>query len=138
MVKQEQKYHKKLIKKEQDIIKWEEVRRIYPNKFVKVQILKYHLEGNNKVVDDMAVIRVIDNNKEATNELMNCKDDTIVYHTANEKISIEIKILGAYRGIIYGYVYLDLNRNLLYNESFKLVWDCRIKNFITIYIVICT
>ena len=82
-------------------MKWEEVRRIYPNKFVKVQILKSHLEGNNKIVDDMAVIRVIDNNKEATNELMNCKDDTIVYHTANEKISIEIKNIRAYRGIIY-------------------------------------
>ncbi len=37
-------------------MKWEEVRRIYPNKFVKVQILKSHLEGNNKIVDDMAVI----------------------------------------------------------------------------------
>ncbi|MCI7443639.1 MAG: hypothetical protein MSA89_11265, partial [Clostridium sp.] len=67
----------------------------------KVQILKSHLEGNNKIVDDMAVIRVIDNNKEATNELINCKDDTIVYHTTNEKISIEIKNIRAYRGIIY-------------------------------------
>jgi len=38
---------------------WEEVRRIYPNKFVKLQILEFHFEGNIKIIDEMALIKVI-------------------------------------------------------------------------------
>lgn len=43
----------------------------------------------------MAVIKVIDDNKSATKELMNCKEGNIVYHTANEKITIEVKNIEA-------------------------------------------
>lgn len=35
--------------------------------------------------------RKIDNNKSATKELMNCSEGTVVYHTANENITIEVK-----------------------------------------------
>lgn len=70
-------------------MKWEEVRRIYPNKFVKLQILEFHFEGNIKIIDEMALIKVIDDNKNAARELFNCETSTIVYHTANEKISVE-------------------------------------------------
>jgi hypothetical protein len=81
-------------------MKWEEVRKTYPDKFVKLQVLEFHLEGNKKYIDDMAVIKVIENNKEATKELVNSKEGTIVYHTANEHIFIEVKNIRAYRGII--------------------------------------
>ena len=47
-------------------MKWEEVRKTYPNTFVKLLILALHLEGNNKIIDDMAVIKAIDDNKGAT------------------------------------------------------------------------
>ena len=77
-------------------MKWDEVKRTYPNKFVKLQILDFHLEGNNKIIDDMAVIKVIDDNKSATKELMNCSEGTVVYHTANEDISIEVKTFKLY------------------------------------------
>lgn len=50
-------------------MKWEEVRRIYPNKFVKLQILEFHFEGNIKIIDEMALIKAIDDNKTATREL---------------------------------------------------------------------
>ena len=70
-------------------MKWEEVRRIYPNKFVKLQILEFHFEGNIKIIDEMALIKAIDDNKSATRELFNCEESTIVYHTANENISVE-------------------------------------------------
>jgi len=40
-------------------MKWEEVRRTYPDKFVKLQILESHMEGTKKYIDDMAVIKVI-------------------------------------------------------------------------------
>lgn len=45
-------------------MKWEEVRKLYPNKFVKLQILEYHMEENKKYIDDMAVIKDIEDNRE--------------------------------------------------------------------------
>ena len=50
-------------------MKWEEVRRTYPDKFVKLQILESHMEEDKKYIDDMAVIKVIEDNREATKEL---------------------------------------------------------------------
>jgi hypothetical protein len=47
-------------------MKWEEVRNIYPDKFVKLQVLESHIEGNKRYIDDMAVIKVIKDNREAT------------------------------------------------------------------------
>jgi hypothetical protein len=32
---------------------WDEVRKSYPNKFVKLQILKSHMENNKKYIDEM-------------------------------------------------------------------------------------
>lgn len=37
-------------------MKWNDVRKIYPNQFVKIQVLEYHMEKNRKYIDDMAVI----------------------------------------------------------------------------------
>ena len=81
-------------------MKWEEVRKLYPNKFVKLQVLEYHMEGNMKYIDDMAVIKAIEDNREATRELVRSKDSILVYHTANESINLEVKNIRAYRGII--------------------------------------
>lgn len=82
-------------------MKWEEVRKIYPNQFVKLQILDYHIVGNIKNIDDMAVIKAMKDNEEATRELIRSTGDIIVYHTSNKNIKIEIKNVRSYRGIIW-------------------------------------
>lgn len=81
-------------------MKWEEVRTIYPNQFVKLQILDYHMADNMKIIDDMAVIKAFKDNKEATKELVRSTGDIIVYHTSNENIEIEIKNIRSYRCIV--------------------------------------
>ena len=81
-------------------MKWEEVRNIYPNKFVKVQILKSHIEDNVRYIDDMAVVQAFEDEKEATRELVRTKDDILVYHTGNDKIEVPIKQIFGYRGVI--------------------------------------
>jgi hypothetical protein len=81
-------------------MKWEEVRRIYPNKFVKIQILDSKIEGNKRYITDMAVIEAYENNEEATKELVRAKDDILVYHTGNERIDIEIKQIFGFRGVV--------------------------------------
>lgn len=79
---------------------WEDIRKTYPNTFVKLQILSSHLEKSNRIIDDMAVIKVIDDNEAVTKELMKCNEGTVVYHTANENIIIEVKNIRRYRGRI--------------------------------------
>ena len=41
-------------------MKWKEVRNIYPNKFVLLRSLEAHIENNRKCIDDVAVVRVLD------------------------------------------------------------------------------
>lgn len=81
-------------------MKWKEVRTIYPDQFVKLQILDYHVVDNMKIIDDMAVIKAFKDNREATKELVRSTGNIIVYHTSNENIEIEIKNVRSYRGIV--------------------------------------
>jgi hypothetical protein len=81
-------------------MKWEEVRKTYPDKFVKLQILESHMEEDKKYIDEMAVVKVIEDNREATKELVNSKDNTLVYHTGNEEIYVIVRNIRGYRGAI--------------------------------------
>ena len=81
-------------------MKWDEVRRIYPNRFVKIQILRDRIENNIRYIDDMAVIKAFDDDKEATRELVRSKNDILVYHTGKEEIKLEIKQVFGFRGAI--------------------------------------
>lgn len=60
-------------------MKWSEVRKMYPNQYVKLNIIDFYLEDDKKVVTDVALINVIEDPKLATKELLNSKGDTIVY-----------------------------------------------------------
>ncbi|MFZ3102148.1 MAG: hypothetical protein WA113_08105 [Desulfitobacteriaceae bacterium] len=81
-------------------MKWEEVRKIYPNRFVKIQILDFHIENNVRYIDDMSVVQAFEDEKEATRELVRTKDDSLVYHTGKEKIEVPIKHIFGFRGAI--------------------------------------
>lgn len=81
-------------------MKWEEVRKAYPGQYVVLTALKYHVEGNKKYVDDMAVVRSIKDPKEATKALVKCKGNTFVYHTDKEEVVMEIVTNPVYRGAL--------------------------------------
>jgi hypothetical protein len=81
-------------------MKWEEVRKTYPDKFVKLQILESHMEEDKKYIDEMAIVKVIEDNREATKELVNSKDNTLVYHTGNESIYVIVRNIRGYSGVI--------------------------------------
>ncbi|GAX88439.1 hypothetical protein [Effusibacillus lacus] len=77
---------------------WEEVRQLYPNQFVLVQALKSRVEENKKYVEEVAVIRPIPDEQEATRVLVRSKGDTFVYHTSKPEIAMPIVIKPIYRG----------------------------------------
>lgn len=71
-------------------MKWQEVRELFPNQFVLVSIIKYHENGDLKVVDEVAPIKAIAN-KDANKEFFNAAQGTIVYHTSNEDCIIHLR-----------------------------------------------
>ena len=81
-------------------MKWQEVRTAYPDQFVKMQILNFHIRDNKKYIDEVAVIKPLRDGKEATSELVHSQNDTIVYHTKNKELIIEIRNITGLRGII--------------------------------------
>jgi len=81
-------------------MKWSEVRELYPNQFVKFEILEFHEDAGIKYVDDVAVIKAIKDGREAMTEFTKCKNSQLVYSTNHEDIKIEkIKHIGIRRSI---------------------------------------
>ena len=80
-------------------MKWEEVRKIYPNRFVKMQVLQGKIENDVRYIEEVSVINAFTDNKEATMELARAKNDIIVFHTSNEKLEIPIKKIFGFRGV---------------------------------------
>lgn len=71
-------------------MKWQEVRDLFPDQFVLVSILDYHVEGDTKIVDEIAPIRPI-SDKDANKEFFSAKPGDMVYHTSNGKFIIHIR-----------------------------------------------
>ena len=82
------------------VMKWEEVRKLYPNQFVKFEIVESHVADNKEYVDDVAVIKAVADGKEAMKEFVNRKEGQYVYSTNNAEVVIElVNYIGIRRGI---------------------------------------
>jgi len=76
-------------------MKWQEVREMYPNQFVKFEIVESHEDEKIKYVDEVAVIKVIKHGREAMIEFTKCKNGQLIYSTENQSIEIEkVKHIG--------------------------------------------
>jgi hypothetical protein len=45
-------------------MKWEEVRKVYPNQYVLLGILQSHIKGDKQHVDEVSLIRTISDPRE--------------------------------------------------------------------------
>ena len=79
-------------------MKWEEVRKLCPDTYVMLEEIESHVEDNKKYVDEVALIRTIEDSKEATRELVKAKGKLFVYHTGNNRIVMEIIRKPGYKG----------------------------------------
>ncbi|SEN67473.1 hypothetical protein SAMN05192533_11739 [Mesobacillus persicus] len=71
-------------------MKWQEVRELFPNQFVLVSILNYHEEEDKKIIDEVAPIRSIPEEK-VNKEFFKVEPGNIVYHTSNEECIVHIR-----------------------------------------------
>jgi len=81
-------------------MKWEEVRKLYPDQFVYMKVLNTQIKDNKEFIDDVAVIKPVSNPKEVTDLLVHGKDDDLVYHTANEQIILEVRNIRTFRSFV--------------------------------------
>ena len=81
-------------------MKWKEVRELYPNKFVKFEILESHIFDGKEYIDEVALIKPIEDEREAMKEFINCKTGQLIYSTKNEEIIAQlVKHIGIRRSI---------------------------------------
>lgn len=71
-------------------MKWYEVQNIYPDQFVKFEILNSIEEDNKEVIEVVALIAPV-SDEDATQELLNCKNRTLVYHTSKDRVEVIIR-----------------------------------------------
>lgn len=71
-------------------MKWKDARKLYPNQFVKFEILKSRIEQDKEFVEEVAVIGPV-SDEEATKELLDSKDKILVYHTSKEDVVLRIR-----------------------------------------------
>jgi hypothetical protein len=71
-------------------MKWDEMRKSYPNQWVKFEILKSHTKDNILYIDDMEFIKKIKDDLEATNELRNSTGHQLVYHTSHPEAKTKL------------------------------------------------
>ncbi|MDI4646930.1 hypothetical protein [Cohnella hashimotonis] len=71
-------------------MKWNEVQSIYPDQFVKFEILHSYEQDNNEIIDEIALIGPVKDD-DATKELLNSKNRTLVYHTSKDQIIVKIR-----------------------------------------------
>ena len=71
-------------------MKWKEVRELYPEQFVKFEIVESHIQEDKEFVDEVAIIKVITDEKEAMREFINCKPGQLVYSTKHEELVVQL------------------------------------------------
>lgn len=71
-------------------MKWQEVQNIYPNQFVKFEVLRFEVKDNQEIVNEVAVIGPV-KDEDATKELLNSKNNILVYHTSKDQIILKIR-----------------------------------------------
>jgi hypothetical protein len=69
---------------------WDEVREQFPGQFVKFEVIKSHIDGNKEYVDEVAIIKVIPDGKQAMKEFVRSGKGQYVYSTNNESVVINL------------------------------------------------
>ncbi len=78
-------------------MKWEEIRKKYPNRFIRFKVLESHKEGDLEIADNIEVLKVI-NEDEIDNEFRRLVPNEHIFNTDLERVGIRtIRVLGVRR-----------------------------------------
>lgn len=85
-------------------MRWEEVRSHYPNQWLMVEAVKAHSETNNRILDEIAVVNVFTNSREAMQNYAQLhhqspKRELYVVHTDRKTLDITERRWIGIRGV---------------------------------------
>lgn len=69
---------------------WADVRKLYPGQFVYLEDLQSHIQDGKLYVEEVAVIRPLVDSKEALRALKSASGNRFIYHTANERVVMDV------------------------------------------------
>ena len=72
------------------VMRWHEVQRLFPMQWVLLEEIQSHAEGDNLVIDDMAVIRSIPDT-DVKKEFFAATNERFVFHTSKAVVAIGIQ-----------------------------------------------
>lgn len=75
---------------------WEKIRKLCPNQYVLLREIKYHVEGDNRYIDDVELVSSFNNSIDAVTEMIKLSDKVFVYHTSGKELGFK-KIRGEYK-----------------------------------------
>lgn len=75
-------------------MKWEEARKIYPNKWILLEAIEAYSHDGYRIIDDLSVINIFNNGSEALKEYSekhkrDKSREMYVYHTKNKELLIQ-------------------------------------------------
>jgi hypothetical protein len=71
-------------------MKWSEVRRLHPDTYIKFKIQDFYTINNKRYVNDVSVLKIINDAKEAMEEFSKCKEGQFVYGTKHDEIILDV------------------------------------------------
>ena len=77
---------------------WSEVQRLYPDQFILLEELSSHYKDDKLYVEEVAIVRPIQDADEAMVALLRAHDERFIYHTSKEQIIMEVRLKPAIRG----------------------------------------
>ena len=86
-------------------MKWIEIRKQYPNKFILVEALKAYSYGEKRYIEDMTVVSYYNDAKKAWEEYKILSNDSperefYIFHTSKETIEVVEQTFTGVRGAI--------------------------------------
>lgn len=67
---------------EKIVLTWRQTRNIYKNKYLKVKVIKYHMNSNWRIVDELIVLAILDC-KQVENASKFCRNNEVIASTVN-------------------------------------------------------
>ncbi len=86
-------------------MKWNEIRKQYPNKYILVEALKAYSCDKKRYIEDMTVVSCFEGTKKAWEEYKKIKHDSpsrefYIFHTSKETIEVVEQAFTGVRGAI--------------------------------------
>ncbi len=86
-------------------MKWSEIRKYYPNKFVLVEALKAHSSENKRYIEDMTVVSCYEDTTKAWADYKKLRQESptrefYIFHTSKEDIEVVEQKFTGVRGAV--------------------------------------